>query len=66
MDDNTRALHKVFGALLVNARYAAFNFYQQRKGTPLTQEEMEEIANGVLNEIGENVVAVIKTELDDE
>ncbi len=39
-------------AMTVNAKYAAYNFFQQREGRPLTSEEMEEIATGVINEIG--------------
>lgn len=39
-------------AMTVNAKYAAYAFYQQREGRPLTSEEMEEIATGIINEIG--------------
>ncbi len=38
--------------MTVNAKYAAYTFYQQREGRPLTSEEMEEIAAGIINEIG--------------
>ena len=40
------------GLLMVNAMYSAYSFYQGRKSEPLTKEEMEEIHQGVLNEIG--------------
>ena len=35
--------------MTVNAKYAAYTFYQQREGRPLTSEEMEEIAAGIIN-----------------
>ena len=40
------------GLLMTNAMYSAYSFYQTRKGEPLTPEEMEDIHNGVLGEIG--------------
>ena len=50
--DELTSLSLVAGALAVNARYSAFNFYQSREGSPLTLKEMEEITTGVLNDIG--------------
>ena len=40
------------GLLMANAMYSAYSFYQGKKGEPLTPEEMEDIHNGVMNEIG--------------
>ena len=59
--NNVTVISLIAGAIEVNARYAAYNFYQSRKGEPLTPEEMEEIANGVLNDIGKSASQMAAT-----
>lgn len=49
---DTSQISLLAAAMTVNAKYAAYTFYQQREGRPLTSEEMEEIAAGIINEIG--------------
>ena len=53
-------------ATSVSARYAAFNFYQAQKDTPLTPEEMEEIATGIMKEISSLTVEIAKTLVSEE
>lgn len=50
-DAGTRAgLAQLISATTVNTVYTAYAFYQDRKGGPLTVEEMEEIKSKVASE----------------
>jgi len=60
MEDVIFGLNKVFAAMIVNAQQTALLFYQGRLGRPLTDDEMQEIATGVLNDIGHNIKQVVQ------
>ena len=60
MDDLIFGLNKIFAALIVNAQQTALLVYQGRLGRPLTEEEMQEVAQGVLNDIGYNIKQVVQ------
>ena len=55
MNDIT-AVSLIAGLLEVNTRFAALNYYQAQKGAALTPEEMKEVTDGVMNDIGNTVV----------
>ena len=40
------------GATAISARYAALNFYQQQQDEPLSREQIQQIADTVMAEIG--------------
>ena len=53
------AFAQLISATTVNTVYAAYAFYQDRKGGPLTAEEMEEIKVKVATETMEFVVVTM-------
>lgn len=59
MDDLAFEMKKVFAATIVNAQYAAYTFYQNTKGAPLTPQEMTDINEGVLRDVGYAVKQVV-------
>lgn len=46
---------KLFGALMVNAKYSALSFYQQQKGTYLEDNEIVQVCTKVNNDIGQAI-----------
>jgi hypothetical protein len=60
MEDVVFGLNKIFAALIVNAQQTALLVYQGKLGRPLTDEEVQEVATGVLNDIGYNIKQVVQ------
>jgi len=54
--DDITAISLLAGVLEVNTRFTALNFFQTQKGAPLTPEEMKNISDEVMNDIGNTVV----------
>lgn len=52
---------KLFGSLMVNARYSTLTFYHKQKGTSLEEDEIVQVCTKVNNDIGQAIKDAAKS-----